>query len=70
MNRTLVRSSRCRFGEAAGLRIGAMLEAFRYGAPPHGGIAPGVDRLIMLLKDEPNIREVMAPPRFNPPATR
>jgi aspartyl-tRNA synthetase len=44
-------------------RFGAMLTAFRYGAPPHGGIAPGVDRLIMLLRDEPNIREVMAFPK-------
>lgn len=44
-------------------RFGAMLTAFRYGAPPHGGIAPGIDRLIMLLRDEPNIREVMAFPK-------
>ena len=49
--------------EEANERFGAMLTAFRYGAPPHGGIAPGVDRLIMLLKDEPNIREVMAFPK-------
>ena len=35
-----------------------MLNAFRYGAPPHGGSAPGVDRIVMLLADEPNIREV------------
>ncbi|WP_439814435.1 aspartate--tRNA ligase [Zavarzinia sp. CC-PAN008] len=39
-------------------RFGGMLNAFRYGAPPHGGIAPGVDRIVMLLADEPNIREV------------
>ncbi len=38
--------------------FGAMLNAFAYGAPPHGGIAPGIDRIIMLLQDEPNIREV------------
>ena len=44
-------------------RFGAMLTAFRYGAPPHGGIAPGIDRLIMVLRDQPNIREVMAFPK-------
>jgi aspartyl-tRNA synthetase len=36
-----------------------MLNAFRYGAPPHGGSAPGIDRMVMLLADEPNIREVI-----------
>jgi aspartyl-tRNA synthetase len=40
-------------------RFGGMLNAFRFGAPPHGGSAPGVDRIVMLLADEPNIREVI-----------
>jgi len=39
-----------------------MLSAFRYGAPPHGGAAPGIDRIVMLLADEPNLREVVAFP--------
>jgi aspartyl-tRNA synthetase len=39
-----------------------MISAFRFGAPPHGGIAPGIDRIVMLLADEPNIREVTAFP--------
>ena len=40
-----------------------MLEAFEYGAPPHGGIAPGVDRIVMILANEPNIREVIPIPK-------
>ncbi|MFA4954143.1 MAG: aspartate--tRNA ligase [Patescibacteria group bacterium] len=44
-------------------QFGHMLEAFSFGAPPHGGIAPGLDRLVMLLANEPNIREVIAFPK-------
>ena len=40
-------------------RFSGMLNAFRYGAPPHGGFAPGIDRIVMLIADEPNIREVI-----------
>ena len=43
-------------------KFGGMMRAFHYGAPPHGGLAPGVDRMVMLLADEPNIREVIAFP--------
>jgi len=43
-------------------QFGGMLKAFRYGAPPHGGSAPGIDRIVMMLADEPNIREVIAFP--------
>ena len=40
-------------------QFGAMINAFKYGAPPHGGLAPGIDRIVMLLANEPNIREVI-----------
>ena len=41
-------------------RFGHMLEAFKYGTPPHAGFAPGIDRIVMILNNEPNIREVIA----------
>ncbi len=44
-------------------KFGHMMEAFKYGAPPHGGIAWGLDRLVSLLQNEPNIREVIAFPK-------
>jgi aspartyl-tRNA synthetase len=43
-------------------KFGGMYRAFQYGAPPHGGIAPGIDRIVMLLADEDNLREVVAFP--------
>ena len=49
--------------EVAHQRFGHMLEAFEYGTPPHGGIAPGIDRICMILAGEPNIREVIAFPK-------
>jgi len=43
-------------------KFGHMINAFKFGAPPHGGIAPGVDRIVMIYSDEPSIREVIAFP--------
>ena len=43
-------------------KFGAMLDAFKYGTPPHGGIAPGIDRIVMLLADVDNLREIIAFP--------
>ncbi len=45
--------------EVVDKKFPAMINAFKFGAPPHGGIAPGIDRIVMLLADEPNIREVI-----------
>lgn len=50
--------------EEVDARFGGMISAFKFGAPPHGGCAPGIDRMVMLLADEPNIREIIAFP-FN-----
>ena len=44
------------------VNFAGMINAFKYGAPPHGGIAPGIDRMVMLIADVPNIREIIAFP--------
>jgi aspartyl-tRNA synthetase len=49
--------------EVVDTKFGAMIRAFEYGAPPHGGFAPGIDRMLMLFENEPNIREVIAFPK-------
>ena len=43
-------------------RFSGLISALKFGAPPHGGSAPGIDRIVMLLADEPNIREIVAFP--------
>jgi aspartyl-tRNA synthetase len=48
--------------EVVDRKFGGMINAFKLGAPPHGGIAPGVDRMVMLLAEEENIREIIAFP--------
>ncbi|MGH6619854.1 MAG: amino acid--tRNA ligase-related protein, partial [Alphaproteobacteria bacterium] len=48
--------------EVVEARFGGMINALKFGAPPHGGSAPGIDRIVMLLAEEPNIREVVAFP--------
>jgi aspartyl-tRNA synthetase len=51
--------------EEAREQFGHLLDAFEYGTPPHGGIAPGIDRLVMLMAGEPNLQQVIAFPKSN-----